>query len=203
MLARAALLVAAILTAACYREESVPATKPPPCAKEHVAVVTADAGAAVAVSGDARLDQLRQFVRFGYGDLHDLEVRSLDFHTEELSTAELQELVKLVPDYNAFNGAAIAKGLDELRGEIMHFTFGREGSPVIYVDLAFWLGQQEKACPGQRCAEGWGKPKDDRRLTAAEHAAIVTRVKSVFTRLHADEIDVDEQNDHRIRVWWD
>ncbi len=177
--------------------------KTAPCPKEATPVAAATVDAAAANAGDARFEQLRQFVRLGYGDLHDLEVRSLDFQTEEVSTAELQELVKLVPDYNAFNGAAIAKGLEELRGEIMHFSFGREGSPVIYVDLAYWLGQQEKACPGQRCADGWGKPKDDRRLTAAEHAAIVARVKAVFTRLHADEIDVQEQDDHRIRVWWD
>ena len=79
--------------------------------------------------------------------------------------------------------------LDPLAGEI------------IYVELPYWLKQQEKNCPDQRCGEGaWGEVENDRRLTPDEHAALVARVKDVFTGVSADRVTV---SDHRVRVWWD
>lgn len=186
-------------------EKDCPTQAPCPKVDPPVAIALADAASGAAPAG-ARLDQLKQFVRLGYGDepQHGLEVRSLQFRTEAVSTKELQELVRLVPSYNAFNGPAIAKGLEALRGKVMYWEFGREASPVLYVYLPYWLKQQEINCPDERCSEGsWGEVANDRQLTSGELAALVTLLKTTFTTLQADEIDVDNISDHVYRIWWD
>lgn len=170
-----------------------------PCPKVAEPVMVADAMGRAAPSSD-RVEQLKQFVRLGYGDSHDLEFRVLDFRTEEISTTDMQAILPLVPSYNAFDGNAIAKGIEPLRGQVMGWQFGREGSPAIYVHLPYWLKQQEGNCTP---TEGCKDLPNDRRLTDAEFKALVAQVKSTFTALHADEIGVDTISDHIYRIWWD
>ncbi len=142
-----------VLSAACTQE--CPKLQPPDPCKDPVVAMVADA-APTATSSPQR-DTL-EFVRLGYGDSHDLHVRSLEFRTECLSTSLMQQALRLVPEYNAFEGPKIADGIEKLRGEIMCWQFGREGSPVIYMQLPYWLSQAEKACPARHDSirrSGW------------------------------------------------
>lgn len=191
-----------VLTAACTRECPKPQSSEP--CKDPVVAKVADAAAAPTTSSVYQ-DTLA-FVRLGYGDSHDLYVRSLDFRTECLSTSLMQQALRLVPEYNAFEGAKIADGIEKLHGEIMCWQFGREGSPVIYMQIPYWLGQAEKACPelhDKEDAQPCPRPDNDRRLTEAESTDLTRRAKALFQSLHADEIGFDQIAKNTLRIWWD
>jgi hypothetical protein len=147
-----------------------------------------------------------EFIRLGYGDSNELSVRSLSFRTECLSTSLMQQALRLVPDYNNFNGAEVAANIEKLRGEIMCWQFGREGSPVIYMEIPYWLGQAEHVCPQRHDIEAalpCPKLENDRRLSDAESADITSRAKALFQTLHADEIEFDLIASNTLRIWWD
>ncbi len=187
-----------VLTSACTRE----CPKLQPC-KDPVVAPVADAAAPTTSS---LYRETLDFVRLGYGDSHDLYVRSLEFRTECLSTSLMQQALRLVPDYNAFAGAKVADGIEKLRGEIMCWQFGREGSPVIYMQIPYWQSQAEKACPALHDKENappCPKSDDDRRLTEPEVADLTNRAKTLFQTLHAAEMGFDQIATTTLRVWWD
>lgn len=189
------------VSAACERE--CPKVEPAKPCNEPIVARAADA--AVAPTGSLYRDTL-ELVRLAYGDSHDLHVRALEFKTECLSTSLMQAALRLVPEYNAFDGAKIADGIEKLRGDIMCWQFGREGSPVIYMQIPYWLSQSEKACPDLHDKEGaqpCEKATDDRRLTPAETADLTKRATALFQSLHADEVAFDPIAKNTMRIWWD
>jgi hypothetical protein len=143
-------------------------------------------------------DQTRdalQFVALGYGDNRGF--RSLNFRTEKLNTDQTMAVVQLVQEYNQFDGAAVAAALEQFRGRVSGYEFGREGSPVLYIELPYWTSQAE--AHAGREAEAGG-----RRIEDAERDALIAEVRLVFVdRLKADEFDIEEIGDRRLRVWWD
>jgi hypothetical protein len=142
----------------------------------------------------ARLEQTLELIRLVYGDLHGKDTRSLHFRSERLSTDDMKQVLPLVDSYNGFVGTKVAAALEPLRGRIMYYEFGREGSPVIYVHLPYWTSQQEQSSVPREAA---------RKFDAAEHAALVEKVRTVFKNVAADEIGEADSSDHVIRVWWD
>jgi hypothetical protein len=190
-----------VLTSACTRE--CPKLQSADPCKDPVVTTVADA---VAPTTSRVYRETLDFVRLGYGDSHDLYVRSLEFRTECLSTGLMQQALRLVPEYNAFEGAKVADGIEKLRGEIMCWQFGRESSPVLYMQIPYWLSQAEKACPAlhdEENAPPCPKPDHDRRLTEAEFADLTNRAKTLFHDLHADEVGFDQIATNTMRVWWD
>lgn len=151
-----------------------------------------------------RRDQALAFVELGYGDELGGEFHSLNFRTDALNTDIAKDAVQRIKQYNAFAGVSVAGALEQLRGDIMYYEFGREASPVLYVHLPHWTHQQERSCPANHCREGaWGADDDARKLDASEHAALLQRVRAAFQAAHADTIDPVMGNDHVLRIWWD
>ena len=101
------------------------------------------------------------------------------------------EPIRLVKEYNEFNGERVAAAVEKLRDRISGVEFGREGSPVIYIDLPYWTHQREGA---DTSVQGT-------RITDAENDRLVEELRQVFVgELKADEFGVDGR---RVRVWWD
>lgn len=146
-------------------------------------------------SGDASADLL-EFVRLGYGDLHDRDVRSLEFRTEELTTDQTIEVLGLVDSYNAFEGPKVAGAVESFRGRVAGWAFGREGSPALYVRLPYWTNQ----------LEGPTLPREEAtQISDEDHQRLVEELQATFTnQCHADEFDaMPYSRDHEFRIWWD
>ena len=128
------------------------------------------------------------FVRIGYG----LEkgFQSTDFLTPRLRTVQAAPLIKLVKQYNEFEGEKVAAAVQQLRGKVSGIEFGRDGSPVLFIELPYWTHQREETL-----TEGMGTKIEDK-----ENDKFVAELKQVFvTDLKASEFSV---RGRRIRVWW-
>ena len=131
------------------------------------------------------------FVRIGFGLNEKQRFQSTEFLTPRLRTAQATPLIRLVKDYNEFNGERVAAAVEKLRGRVSGVEFGREGSPVLYIELPYWTHQREETVP-----QGMGT-----KITDAENDDLVAELRQVFVReLKADEFSV---NRRRVRVWWD
>lgn len=134
------------------------------------------------------------FVRLGYADVFkdDYEFRSLTFLTDQLTTIEAQQVVRIIEDYNAFAGVRVAKELGRFQGRIMYWQFGREGDPVLYAQLPYFTNQIE----GQRSSIK-GDPIDRK-----SHETLVQEIQKVFSKtLEADHVTFDEDQ-HQVRIRW-
>jgi hypothetical protein len=140
---------------------------------------------------EVNMDTARTFVRLAYGQDRQSGFQSTLFLTPRLRTVQAEQLVRLVGDYNNFNGQKAADALLQLRGKVSGVEFGREGSPVIYIELPFWTHQREEtAWSGQGT-----------RISDSESAALVSEIRQLFVnQLKADEFSVEKR---RVRIWWD
>lgn len=142
----------------------------------------------------SRIEQASDFVRLGFADILDPNTMfwSLYFRTDAVATTEVQQLLVLVPRYNGFDGAAVAAALEEFKGRVTHWEFGRERSPVLYLCLPYRTNQlegQRSHVPGEKIPE-------------AEHAQLLLRLREVFVHgLGAEEFTLDERQ-HNLRIWW-
>ena len=94
-------------------------------------------------------------------------------------------------EYNEFNGERVAAAVEKLRGRVSSVEFGREGSPVLYIELPYWTHQREETLPS-----GMGT-----RITDAQTEELVAEIRKAFVgELKADEFSV---NSRRVRIWWD
>jgi hypothetical protein len=133
------------------------------------------------------------FVKYGYGDSHGLKTRSLDFRTETFANYEtFAAALAMVPGYNNFDGPAVAKRFKSLWPELMSVKFGREGSPVLYVQVPYWSNQvyAKTMCVAPVM------------LTDQERANLAALVQSAGNALEADENSYDAQAG-TVRLWWD
>ena len=131
------------------------------------------------------------FVRIGFGLNQKQRFQSTEFLTPRLRTAQATPLIRLVKEYNEFNGERVAAAVEKLRGRVSGVEFGREGSPVLYIELPYWTHQREETVP-----TGMGI-----KITDAESDKIVEELRHVFvSELKADEFSV---NRRRVRIWWD
>lgn len=131
------------------------------------------------------------FVRIGFGLNEAQRFQSTEFLTPRLRTAQAAPLVRLVKSYNEFKGESVAAAIEKLRGRVSAVEFGREGSPVLYIELPYWTHQREEAQPGT----------PGTKITDAESGKLVEELRQVFVgELKADEFTV---NRRRVRIWWD
>ena len=140
-----------------------------------------------------RVDQevAETFVKIGYGLNKGQRFQSYEFLTPRLRTSQAVPLIKLVKQYNEFNGELVATAVASLKGRVSGVEFGREGSPVLYLELPHWTNQREEASPTEK---GTKIPDEQNDLLVAE-------VKRVFVdQLKADEFSV---RNRRVRIWWD
>jgi len=84
-------------------------------------------------------------LRFG---LDGYDYASIDFKTSALFIDEACELVQMITKYNAYNGEQVAeviKKIDELwpsTNQHVTFEFGREYSPVLYINFPYWKSKK-------------------------------------------------------------
>ncbi len=142
------------------------------------------------------IDLAEQFVKLGFGPqiLGKRGFQSTEFLTPMLSTRQAAQLVQLVPQYGKdFKGAEVAKGIQRFAGRVSYVQFGREGSPVLYIELPYWTHQREG--PTTR---GVGL-----RISDQENQELVQELRNVFVNeLQAEEFSADPINKRRIRIWW-
>lgn len=131
------------------------------------------------------------FVRMGYALDRTQRFQSTYFLTPRLRTSQAGHLIRMVKSYNAFDGEKVAHALTAFEGRVAGVEFGREGSPVIYVDLPYWTHQREGDV-----SQGPGV-----RLSDQDNDKLVSELRSVFVGpLKADEFSVQQR---RVRIWWD
>ena len=137
-----------------------------------------------------------EFVKIGFGPqiLGQRGFQSTQFLTPPLSTRQASQLVQLVPEYGRyFKGVEVAKGIQRFAGRVSSVQFGREGSPVLYMDLPYWTHQREgllTKVPGQRISD-------------QENQQLVQELRKVFVdQLLAEEFSADPINKRTIRIWW-
>lgn len=141
------------------------------------------------------MDLAQQFVKIGFGPqvLGKRGFQSTQFLTPILSTRQASQLVQLVPEYGRFNGALAAKALLRFSGRVSSVQFGREGSPVLYIDLPYWTHQREG--PVIKAA--------GIRISEEENGQMIQELKQVFVGdLHADEFSTDQVRKRTVRIWW-
>lgn len=140
---------------------------------------------------EVNMDAARAFIRIGYGLDDSINFQSTEMLTPVMRTVQAQQLIRMVESYNNFEGVKVANSLTEFRGAVSGVQFGREGSPVIYIDLPYWTHQREETP-----SRGMGV-----RIPRAETEKLVARLRTVFVdTLKADEFSVDG---NRVRAWWD
>ena len=89
------------------------------------------------------IERMKQFIRLGFNDC------SIDFKIREVNGKNIVELVKVVKDYNKFNGKAVAEAIEKIikvwdPHKELFFSFGREGSCVLYIDLPYWENDKKE-----------------------------------------------------------
>lgn len=143
----------------------------------------------VALPLEVDLDVAEQFVRIGYRLDQQQRFQSTEFLTPRLRTSQAAQLIRLVKQYNNFEGEKVASAVSDLQGRVSGVEFGRERSPVLYVELPHWTHQREET-------KGPGV-----KIGTAENDKLVAELRIVFLdQLKADEFSVQ---DRRVRVWWD
>lgn len=157
-----------------------------------------------------------EMVKLGYGELHNTHLRMQHFMTEEVTVAQAQTLVRLVPSYNAFVGDLVASGLERFDGRVRGVRFGRRESPVLEILLPH--PQSGNGFPADKTGEETegarhsfadllsGYSKDDARegkALRAQDAALVAELRQVFEgRLLADGFAYSARL-RKVEVWWD
>ena len=150
----------------------------------------------MAVTSATRIEIAKEFVRIGYGDVVDHSpFRSLDFLTEELTTAEVQAVLPIVKEYNAFDGQMVSNAIEAFKGRMLGWMFGRSGSPYLVAVLAPWTHQLEEVPP---------RANVGRKFSDEEVAALVAELRSVMVdKLAADEFGPHGDTDMTFGAWWD
>jgi site-specific DNA-adenine methylase len=72
----------------------------------------------------------------------------------------------------------------------MEVCFGREGSPVIYIDPPYWTHQASN-----------NNNKIGRKFTEEERKDMIQQIKFTLSSLKPDELSVN--NFGTVRAWWD
>lgn len=137
----------------------------------------------------------KQFVRLGFAPqvLGQRGFQSTKFLTPPLSTTQAAELVRVVPEYGSFRGDAVAEGIKRFAGRVSSVEFGREGSPVLYVQLPYWTHQREGPIPREKGT----------RITDEETNKLVQGLRRVFVDgIGAEEFGPDSIDKRKIRIWW-
>ena len=183
----------AVLAACTDRGGYFLEAKPSPAASAASAASAANPTGAKDLILPLEVDQqvAETFVRIGFGLNKNQRFQSTEFLTPLLRTNQVVPLISLVKQYNNFEGQRVAAAVERLRGRVSGFEFGREGSPVLYIELPYWTHQRE-----EHATAGMGA-----KISDADNAKFIAEIQQVFVgELKADEFSV---NRRRIRVWWD
>jgi hypothetical protein len=105
----------------------------------------------------------------------------------------LRKCIAGVSEYNNYRGTTVAKAFDRIKDQVYSASFGREGSPVLYL----YIHPQEYNAQ----TETWN-PRTPEVL-----AKIVKNIRKAFSSASVDEfMTMDEghqDNPACVRLWWD
>lgn len=131
------------------------------------------------------------FVRIGFGLDEHQKFQATEFRTPRLRTSQARHLIRLVKSYNEFDGEKVAQALAKFEGRVSGVEFGREGSPVLYIELPYWTHQREGTILSEKGV----------RVSDEENEKLVQELRDVFvSSLKADEFSTRKRT---VRVWWD
>jgi hypothetical protein len=133
-------------------------------------------------------------VKLVYGEDFHLPARLLDTKIDAHGqrVLELADAIEQIQSYNNFRGPDLACQLQYLhqKGCIMYARFGREGSPVIYLNPPYWTNQASNS-----------KQEKGRPYSEVERNAMKKEILKSLSRLEPDELD--DAGTYGIRAWWD
>jgi hypothetical protein len=129
-----------------------------------------------------------EFCNIGYNDACIYFL--LQFNRHELDVAK--KCIASVTEYNEYKGKTVAAAFAKVQDSLYRAAFGREGSPVLYLTVQ---------------SRFWDKEKEEWIEDEAKALAAVERIKAVFKKAEADEIDsyneASEDSKYTVRLWWD
>jgi hypothetical protein len=136
-------------------------------------------------------------VKLIYGEDHHLPVRLLDTKVEAYGekVLELADAIESVESYNNFRGKDLAEALRYLhdKGYVMSVKFGRESSPVCYIEPPYFENQSSNYVR----KEGY----EPRRYTEQERENMYSAIERELKSLDPDELD--RYDNGEVRAWWD
>jgi len=136
-------------------------------------------------------------VKLIYGEDFYMPARFLDTKVEAYGerVLELADAVENIESYNNFQGKELADALRYLhnKGYLSSVKFGREGSPVCYVNPPYWNHQ----------ASNYIKKEGDHdySYTHEERESMYRAIERKLKELDPDELDRYEA--YGVRAWWD
>lgn len=94
------------------------------------------------ISETEEKEQFDGFIKLfslAYGDVtHKGKSRLLSFKTDCVSTDYAQAALKLIEQYNGFEGAKVSAAIEEFRGKVNCWVLGRAGSPLLIARFPYW-----------------------------------------------------------------
>ena len=134
-----------------------------------------------------------RFVELGYKV-------STDFTVRASSVEEAQAMVNLVGTYNWFTTENVSRALESCH-DAMDISFGRAGSPVLYVTVPYWDHQKFSYTK-----KGYGT-----KLSRGEREEIAENIINAFVQEagpdehgkwdYVNGYNTDEP--YKLRFWWD
>ena len=134
-------------------------------------------------------DNVTEFlVKLVYGEDFNLPVRLLDTQIKAHGqrVLELARAIEKIDSYNEFRGKQVAGVVRSLHddGYIMEAKFGREGSPVLYVQPPYWENQASNYVR----KEG----RSPRKYAEDERTKMYRAIRQTLDQTGPDELDVDQ-----------
>ncbi len=125
-------------------------------------------------------------VKLCYGEDFYLPTRMLDYQYEShgKGVLELADAIEKIDSYNEFRGKDVAEAVRYLhnKGYVMDAKFGREGSPVLYVNPPYWNNQSSNYVEDQHDRNHF-KYSDEERET------MYSSITRTLKKYKPDELD--------------
>jgi hypothetical protein len=136
-------------------------------------------------------------VKMIYGEDFGLPIRLLDTQAEARgeTVLDLANAIEKIRGYNEFRGSRVAEAVRSLhhQGYVMDAKFGREGSPVLYVNPPYWENQASNYVR----KDGYSP----RKFQDEEREKMYLAIGEALHKTKPDELGIDQFG--YVRAWWD
>jgi len=136
-------------------------------------------------------------VKMIYGEDFCLPIRLSDTQADARGerVLDLANAIEKIDSYNEFRGHKVAEVVRSLHreGYIMEAKFGREGSPVLYINPPYWENQASNYVR----KEGYSP----RKFQDEEREKMYLAIGQALHETKPDELGIDQFG--YVRAWWD